>query len=61
MPMSIETTKASEAHQTRAASSAPPARDPIHDLVDKRKLHRDSARRVEKARERAAKRMQRAA
>jgi len=33
--MSIETTKASESHQAKAASSAPPARDPIHDLIDK--------------------------
>ena len=33
--MSIETTNASELPQAGAASPAPPARDPIHDLIDK--------------------------
>lgn len=33
--MSIETTNASKLPQAEAASSAPPARDPIHDLIDK--------------------------
>lgn len=47
--MSIETTKASKSHQAHAASSAPPARDPIHDLVDKLQRSQGMVARVDPA------------
>ena len=49
MPMSIETTKASESHQASAASSAPSARDPVHDLVDKLQRSQGMVARVDPA------------